>query len=168
MKRTIVTLTAVAFYGYGTGLTVAATCNDFRSDIQTIQQQQRQDQFTRMTSGIDAVRIASNTVKSACLDALSALDMTAFGFTPGAAAVITKLSSAACQKLVNDASQGVGQVTQQMSQGNSSGTNEMTQPSQVSGGLAGQLPDQATQSVTGQITSAIGNAWDSLKSFMGP
>ena len=177
MKRHIIAFTIVTFCSYVVNNAFATTCNDFRNDIQTIQQQVRQDQYTRSTSGLSAVATAANTVKSACLDSLSALDMTAFGLTPGAAAVITKMSSAACQQLANQVTQSVNQVTQQASQGINGDLGQLGQVvnsqlgssvgGQVTSAVASQVPG-ASQSVTSQISNAIGNAWDSLKSYISP
>lgn len=185
MKRRIVVAAIVTFCSSIMEFALAGPCNDFRNDIQTIQQQVRQNQFTRSTSGLSAVALASDTVKSACLDSLSGLDMTAFGLTPGAAAMITKLSSAACQQLAKQVSQSVGQVTQQVSQGVTGELGQLGQVvnGQLGSGIGGQIAGQAvgqvagqaanqvpvvSQSITSQISSAIGNAWDSMKSFIGP
>lgn len=185
MKRRIAVAATVTFCSYMVDSALAGPCNDFRNDIQTIQQQVRQDQFARSTSGLSAVALASNTVKGACLDSLSALDMTAFGLTPGAAAMITKLSSAACQQLATQVSQSVGQVTQQVSQGVTGDLGQLGQAvnGQLGNGIGGQIAGQAmgqvtsqvanqvpvaSQSITSQISSAIGSAWDSMKSFIGP
>jgi len=186
MKRSVIALIVVSFCGYSTNLAFAANCNDFRNDIQTIQQQVRSDQVSRATSGFDAVRQANGAVKTGCLDTLSSLDMTAFGLTPGAASVINKLTSAACQKLANEVSKGVGQVTQQVSQGVGNVSGQFGQLGNGIGGIGGQMTNQAMgqinnqvnsqinnqmnnqgQSFTGQISNALGNAWDSMKSVLG-
>lgn len=166
----------VLLYVHTTCFASAATCNEFRSDMQAIQQQVRQIELNRTTSILDSVTQASQVVKGSCLDQLSSLDMAAFGLNPAAASVITKLANQACQKLsqqlaqkMNEARQraisgvnnAVGTDISSMSYGSLSGGGAMRSAA-VPTGLAGE-PTMATQAA-----SYVAGAWDRLKNFIMP
>ena len=174
MKRRFFLLPVVLFYVHSTSVAVAATCNEFRSDMQSIQQQVRQIEFNRSSAGLNAVQQASRVVKASCLDQLSALDMTSFGFTPGASAMITKLGNQACQRLSQELSQQINEVNQKATQGINSAINSAGIPG-VSAGSLGELggfgsstPMASEPAITTQAANMVTNAWDKLKNMILP
>ncbi|MFJ1470226.1 hypothetical protein [Massilia orientalis] len=181
MKRRFFLPLFVLFYVYSTYVDAATTCNEFRADLQAIQQQVRQIESNRSTSVLNAVQQAGQLIKSGCLDQLSAVDMSAFGFTPGASALVTKLANQACQKLSQQLSQKISEVQQQAVQGVNGTINGVNIPgvstSSISGALGGLQPSMTTgsqpsmnsqPSVTSQATSYVANAWDKLKNMIMP
>lgn len=182
MKRQILAALFVVSCSYGTETAIAGPCDAFRTDIGTLQQQVRTNEMSRASTGFDAVAQASQVVKSSCLDPLSSLDMTAFGLTPGAAALVTKLGSQACQKLAQELSQRVNQVQSQISQGINgitSGIPNVVDPSGAINNLNQQLSGQTvspstnispTQSsgLTSQVGNYISTAWDKMTNFLSP
>jgi hypothetical protein len=175
MKRRFFLPAAVLFYVHSTSGAVAASCNEFRSDMQQIQQQVRQIEFNRSTTGLNAVQQASRVVKSSCLDQLSSLDMSSFGFTPGASAMITKLGNQACQKLSQELSQKINEVNQKATQGINSaidGTNLPGVSADTFGKLGGGLQPSTTMNseptMGGQTGSFVANAWDKFKNMLMP
>ena len=152
MSRPVKALAAIVIYVFSMATALAADCNAFRADLQSIQQQVRTIEFDRGSVGINAAQEASRLVKSMCLDPLSALDMTAFGFTPGAAAIVTKLGSAACKKLSQEITNKVGQITQQVSQGVSNITGRI---SDLGNGQVGDILGHINNG--GSADSIIGN-----------
>lgn len=170
----------VLFYVHGTSSAIAASCSEFRSDMQSIQQQVRQVEYNRSSSGLDAVQQASRIVKASCLDQLSALDMTSFGFTPGASAMVTKLANQACQKLSQELSDKIKEVNQKATQGINSAINGASIPGvspgtlndAIKGGVGGAI-QQATSvanppSLTNKAADYVANTWDSLKNMIMP
>lgn len=175
MKRRFFLLPVVVFYVHSTPLALAASCNEFRSDMQSIQQQVRQIEFNRSTNGLNAVQQASRMVKSSCLDQLSSLDMASFGFTPGASAMITKLANQACQRLSQELSEKINEVNQKATQGVNSainGTNIPGMSVNTLGNLGGALQPQTTMqnepTVTGQGGNFVTNAWGKFKNMILP
>lgn len=175
MKRRFLLLPAVLFYVHSTSVGAATSCNEFRSDMQQIQQQVRQIEFNRSTTGLNAVQQASRLVKSSCLDQLSSLDMASFGFTPGASAMITKLANQACQRLSQELSEKINEVNQKATQGVNSAINGAN----ISGVSADSLgnwaggPQPSTRmasepTMTGQAGSFVADAWDKLKNMLRP
>lgn len=152
MSRPVRALAAIVIYAVSMAGAVAGDCNAFRADLQSIQQQVRTNEFDKGSVGINAAQEAARLVKSMCLDPLSALDMTAFGFTPGAAAIVTKLAGAACKKLSQEITNKVGQITQQVSQGVSNITGRI---SDLGNGQVGDLLGQINNG--GSVDSIIGN-----------
>lgn len=178
MKRRFFLLPVVLFYVHSTSVAGAATCNEFRADLQSIQQQVRQIEYNRSSSGLNAVQQASRVVKSSCLDQLSALDMTSFGFTPGASAMITKLGNQACQKLSQELSQQINEVNQKATQGINGAINGAGLPG-VSSGSLGSLGDfggglqpsttmASEPTMTSQAANMVTDAWDKLKNLILP
>lgn len=175
MKRQFFLPIFVLFYAHSTGISAAATCNEFRSDLQTIQQQVRQIESNRSTSVLTAVQQASQVIKSGCLDQLSAVDMSAFGFTPGASALVTKLANQACQKLSQELSKKISEVHQQAVQGVNgalSGVNIPGVPTAsiigAPGGLQPSMTMNSEPSMTSQAAGYVTNAWDKLKNMIMP
>ena len=175
MKRRFFLLPAVLFYVHSTSVAIAASCNDFRSDMQSIQQQVRQIEFNRSTNGLNAVQQASRLVKSSCLDQLSSLDMASFGFTPGASAMITKLANQACQRLSQELSEKINEVNQKATQGVNSAINGVNIPGisadtlgNYGGGLQPQTTMQSEPTVTSQAGNFVTNAWDKFKNMIMP
>lgn len=175
MKRRFFLLTVVLFYVHSTSVAIAASCNEFRSDMQSIQQQVRQIEFNRSSTGLNAVQQASRLVKSSCLDQLSSLDMASFGFTPGASAMITKLANQACQRLSQELSEKLNEVNQKATQGVNSAINGASIPGMSSGALGdfgGGLQPSTTMasepSVAGQVGNVVVDAWDKLKNMIMP
>jgi hypothetical protein len=144
--------------------------------MQAIQQQVRQIESDRSTSVLDAVQQAGQVIKASCLDQLSAIDMSGFGFTPGASALVTKLANQACQKLSQQLSQKMNQVRQQAVQGVNNAVNGVNIPgvssSSISGALGGSTQPSMTMnnepSVTSRAGSYMSNAWDKLKNMIMP
>lgn len=175
MKRRFFLLPAVLFYGYSTSVGAAASCNEFRSDMQQIQQQVRQIEFNRSTTGLNAVQQASRLVKSSCLDQLSSLDMASFGFTPGASAMITKLANQACQRLSQELSEQINEVNQKATQGINSAINGANIPGVSADSLGnwggGPLPSTPMTSEPNIATQAgnfVANTWDKFKNLIMP
>jgi hypothetical protein len=177
MKRRFFLLPVVLFYVHSTSVGAASTCDEFRSDLQTIQQQVRQIEHGRSTSVLNAVQQAGQVVKSSCLDQLSSLDMSSFGFTPGASAMITKLANQACQKLSQELSQKIGEVQQKAVHGVNGAIDGANIPGVSSGSLGGMLgggglqPSTAMSSEPTMTSTAVGyvaNAWDKFKNFIMP
>jgi hypothetical protein len=174
MKRRFFLLTVVLYYAHSTSIAEPITCNEFRSDLQAIQQQVRQIESNRSTSVLNAVQQAGQVVKSSCLDQLSAVDMS--GFTPGASALVTKLASQACQKLSQELSQKIGEVQQQAVQGVNGAISGVNIPgvssSSISGALGGGLQPSMSMnsapSMTSQAAGYVSNAWDKLKNMIMP
>ena len=152
MSRSLKAFAAILIYVFSMTSVLAADCNQFRADLQAIQQQVRTMEYDKGNSGINAAQEASRVVKSMCLDPLSSLDMTAFGFTPGAAAIVTKLGSAACKKLSQEISNKIGQITQQASQGVN---NIQNQINNLGNGQVGNILGQINNG--GNVESIIGN-----------
>lgn len=177
MKRRFFLPYFVLLYAHSTYVGAATTCDEFRSDLQTIQQQVRQIEHGRSTSVLDAVQQAGQVVKSSCLDQLAALDMSSFGFTPGASAMITKLANQACQKVSQELSQKIGEVQQKAVHGVNGAIDGVNIPGVSSGSLGGMLgagglqPSTTMSSEPGMARAAAGyvaNAWDKLKNFIMP
>jgi hypothetical protein len=181
MKRRFFLPLSVLFYVHSTSVGAATTCNEFRSDLQAIQQQVRQIESNRSTSVLNAVQQAGQVIKAGCLDQLSAVDMSAFGFTPGASALVTKLANQACQKLSQELSQKISEVQKQAVQGVNGTINGVNIPgvstSSISGALGGLQPSMTMNSqptvnsqpsMTSQATSYVSNAWDKLKNMIMP
>lgn len=176
MNRPLFLLSAVLLYGYSTSL-AASTCNEFRTDLQTIQQQVRQIEFGRSTTVLNSVQQAGQAVKASCLDQLSSLDMTSFGFTPGAASMITKLANQACQRLSQELSQRVGEVQQKAVHGINGAIDGANIPGLSSGSLGGALGGGGLQPSMGMNSEPtvskgamdyVAGAWDRLKNFILP
>lgn len=179
MKRRFFLSFVVLFYAHSTYVSAATSCDQFRTDLQSIQQQVRQNELNRSTSLLNSVQQAGQAVKATCLDQLSALDMSSFGFTPGASALVTKLASQACQSLSQQLSQQISQVQQQAMQGvngaisgiNVPGVSSSTLNSALGTGLgAGLQPVTSSSgtSLTSQAASYVSNAWDKLKNILTP
>lgn len=175
MKRRFFLLPVVLFYVHSTSAALAATCNEFRADLQSIQQQVRQIEYNRSSTGLNAVQQASRVVKTSCLDQLSALDMTSFGFTPGASAMITKLGNQACQQLSQELSQQINEVNQKATQGINGAISSVGIPGVSSGsmgGFGGGFQPSTTMSseptMTSQATNMVTGAWDALKNLILP
>lgn len=179
MKRRFFLHFVVLLYAHSTYVTAATTCDQFRTDLQSIQQQVRQNELDRSTSVLNSVQQAGQAVKTTCLDQLSALDMSSFGFTPGASALVTKLASQACQKLSQQLSQQIGQVQQQAMQGingaiggiNIPGVSSGTLNTALGNGLGAGLQPVTSSSGTSfasQAASYVTNAWDKLKNILTP
>lgn len=177
MKLRQITALLVTYYAYITVPAYAGqNCNDFRSDVQSIQEQIRQREVIQATAGIDASIAAANTAKSSCMDQLSSLDMTAFGLSPGAAAIIAKMASSACQQLAQQMTQQVGQITQQVSQGMTG--NYSSQIGQITGfggsfggtgfGNAGGLANQVINQVASQVGSSSSSGLPGVNTQIGP
>ena len=172
----------VLFYVHNTCVVAATTCNEFRSDMQAIQRQVRQIESDRSTSVLDAVQQAGQVVKASCLDQLSAIDMSGFGFTPGAAALVTKLAYLAGQKLSQQFAQKMYQVRQQAVQGVNNAVNGVNIPGVSSSSISGALGGSGTlggstqpsmtmnsePSVTSRAGTYMSNAWDKLKNMIMP
>lgn len=171
MKRRFFLPIAVLFYAYSTYVGAASTCNEFRADMQAIQQQVRQIEMNRSTSVLDSVQQASETVKASCLDQLSGLDMTSFGLTPGAASMITKLANQACQKLSQQLNQKMNEVRQKALNGVNSAIDSAglsTSPWAGSGGPQPSTGMASEPSVGRSATGYVADAWDKLKNFLLP
>lgn len=175
MKRRFFLLPAVLFYVYSTSPAAAASCNEFRSDMQQIQQQVRQIEFNRSTTGLNAVQQASRLVKSSCLDQLSSLDMASFGFTPGASAMITRLANQACQRLSQELSERINEVNQKATQGLNGAINSANIPGvsadtigNLGSGLKPATTMQSEPTAAGQAGNFVANAWDKLKNMITP
>ncbi|MGX9221757.1 hypothetical protein ACWV27_25670 (plasmid) [Massilia varians] len=171
MKRRFFLPTVVLFYVYSTSVCASSTCNEFRTDMQAIQQQVRQIEMNRSTSVLDSVQQASQAVKASCLDQLSGLDMTSFGLTPGAASMITKLANQACQKLSQQLAQKMNDVRQKALNGVNSaldGTGLNTSPWAGSGGIQPSTGMSSEPSVAKSATGYVADAWDKIKNFLLP
>jgi hypothetical protein len=175
MKRRFFLLSFVLFYVHGTSVGAASSCDEFRSDMQQIQQQVRQIEFNRSTTGLNAVQQASRLVKSSCLDQLSSLDMASFGFTPGASAMITKLANQACQRLSQELSEKINEVNQKATQGVNSAINSANIPgvSADSLGSWGGGPQQSTPmasepTIATQAGNFVADTWGRLKNMLQP
>lgn len=174
MKRRFFLMPLVLFYVHSTPVAIAASCDEFRSDMKSIQTQVRQIEFSRSTTGMDAVQQASRMVKSSCLDQLSSLDMASFGFTPGASAMITKLANQACQRLSQELSQKINEVNQKATQGINSAINGANIPGispDTFGNLGGLQPSTTMSSepvVAGQGGNMVVDAWNKLKNMILP
>lgn len=176
MKRRFFFLYAVLFYVHSTSAAIAATtCDEFRSDMQQIQQQVRQIEFNRSTAGLNAVQQASRLVKSSCLDQLSSLDMATFGFTPGASAMITKLANQACQRLSQELSEKINEVNQKATQGINGAINGANIPGvsadtlgQLGGGLQPATTMASEPTVASQGGNIVVDAWNKLKNMILP
>ncbi|MFC5511044.1 hypothetical protein ACFPOU_07885 [Massilia jejuensis] len=175
MKRRFFLLASVLFYVHSTSVGAATSCSEFRSDIQQIQQQVRQIEFNRSTTGLNAVQQASRLVKSSCLDQLSSLDMASFGFTPGASAMITKLANQACQRLSQELSEKINEVNQKATQGVNSAINGANIPglsTDTFGNLGGGIQPSTTMAseptLAGQGSNMVVDAWNKLKNMLLP
>lgn len=175
MKRRFFLTAFVLFYVHSTYSSAATNCSEFRADLQAIQQQVRQIENNRSTSVLDAVQQAGQVIKSGCLDQLSAVDMSAFGFTPGASALVTKLANQACQKLAQEMAQKIKEVQQQAAQGVSGAISGVNIPgmstSSISSALGGAQPQMTMKSepsLTSQASGYVSNAWDKLKNMIMP
>lgn len=175
MKRRFFLPTVVLFYVHSTSFAIAASCNEFRSDMQSIQQQVRQIEFNRSTTGLNAVQQASRLIKSSCLDQLSSLDMSSFGFTPGASAMITRLANQACQRLSQELSEKINEVNQKATQGINGAINSANIPgvsAETLGNLGGGLQPARTMAseptVAGQDSNIVVDAWNKLKNMILP
>lgn len=175
MKRRFFLPISVLFYVHSTSVIAATTCNEFRSDLQAIQQQVRQIESNRSTSGLNAVQQAGQVIKSACLDQLSAIDMSGFGFTPGASALVTKLANQACQKLSKELSQKISDVRQQAVHGMNDAIGggkipglSTTSIGGAQGGLQPSMTMNSEPSVTSQASGYVANAWEKLKNMIMP
>lgn len=132
--------------------------------------------MNRANSGFDAIVAVSRLVKGSCLDTLSALDMSTFGFTPGASALVTKLASQACQRLTSELSQKVNDVNSKISQGINDVEGRVNNGiGDVTGGMLGSSggfgPDTSigpggSTSPLGVVKDAVGNAWDKMKNLL--
>jgi len=175
MKRRFFLLPVVLFYAHSTSVGAATTCNEFRTDLQAIQQQVRQIESSRSTSVLNAVQQAGQVVKASCLDQLSAIDMSGFGFTPGASALVTKLASQACQKLSQEVSQKISEVQQQAVQGVNGAISGVNIPgvstSSLSNAIGSGFPSttmNSEPSITSQAAGYVASAWDKLKTMIMP
>lgn len=175
MKRRFFLLPAVLFYVHSTSVIAANSCSEFRSDMQQIQQQVRQIEFNRSTTGMNAVQQASRLVKSSCLDQLSSLDMASFGFTPGASAMITKLANQACQRLSQELSEKINEVNQKATQGLNSAINGANIPGVTAdslgswgGGLQPPTSISSEPNIATQAGSFVANTWDKFKNMIMP
>ena len=179
MKRRFFLPILVLFYAHSTNVLAATSCDQFRTDLQSIQQQVRQNELNRSTSLLNSVQQAGQAVKATCLDQLSALDMSSFGFTPGASALVTKLASQACQGLSQQLSQQISQVQQQAIQGVNGAISGINVPGVSSSTLSGALgsglgtglqpvTSSSGASLTSQAASYVTNAWDKLKNILTP
>lgn len=143
--------------------------------MQQIQQQVRQIEFNRSTTGLNAVQQASRLVKSSCLDQLSSLDMASFGFTPGASAMITKLANQACQRLSQELSEKINEVNQKATQGINSAINSANIPGVSAdslgnwgGGLQPSTPMASEPTIATQAGNFVVNTWDKFKNLITP
>ena len=173
MKRRFFLLPVVLFYAHSTSVAAPTTCNEFRSDMQAIQQQVRQIELNRSTSVLDSVEQASQVVKASCLDQLSGLDMTSFGFNPAASSMITKLANQACQKLSQQLSQKMNDVRQRAVNGVNNAIDGANIPGVSSGSLSGggamrSLQPSGDPTIASQAAGYVANAWDRLKNFIMP
>lgn len=175
MKRRFFLLPAVLFYVDSTSVGAATPCSEFRSDMQQIQQQVKQIEFNRSTTGLNAVQQASRLVKSSCLDQLSSLDMASFGFTPGASSMITKLANQACQRLSQELSEQINEVNQKATQGINSAINGANIPGVSAGSLGswGGGPQQSTPmasepTIASQAGNFVATTWDKFKNLLTP
>lgn len=176
MKRRFFLPLTVLFYAHSTWVFAATTCDQFRTDLTTIQQQVRQVELGRSTSVLNAVQQAGQAVKTGCLDQLSAIDISGFGFTPGASALVTKMASQACQQLSQTLSQKISQVQQQAVQGVNGAVSGVSIPgmstSSLTGALGGGLQPATTMAseptMTSQAAGYVANAWDKLKNIIMP
>lgn len=114
-------------------------------------------------------------VKASCLDQLSAIDMSGFGFTPGASALVTKLASQACQKLSQEVSQKISEVQQQAVQGVNGAISGVNIPgvstSSLSNAIGSGFPSttmNSEPSITSQAAGYVASAWDKLKTMIMP
>lgn len=180
----------VLFCGYGLPQSLqAGQCDTLRTDIQNIQIQMRDIEMTRSDGGFTAVADAGRVVKTSCLDSLSAIEMTGFGFTPGAAAMITKLANAACQRLANELNQKVGDVNRRIAHGaglanGAIGAIDGYSPDRLADQLADQIrtgssggsmnpdfgpgPSMGGPASSPSIGDRVGNVWDKMKNLLMP
>lgn len=194
MKRRFLVMMTVLFYIYGTSVALAATCDQFRTDLSQVQQQLREVEFNRSILGINAAQEAARIVKSMCLDPMSSLDMTAFGFSPLAASLVARLAGAACKRLAAEVNSRVMEISQKVSQGL---TNLQGQIDRIRNGASyandliegiqdGSLPDSIGRQLEGQARTAIerqieeqpglidrgsdyvAGQWKRLKDLLGP
>jgi hypothetical protein len=174
MKSRFFLPVVVLFYVHSTSVFAGTTCDQFRTDLQSIQQQVRQIESNRSTSTLNAVQQAGQVVKTSCLDQLSAIDMSGFGFTPGASSLVTKLASQACQQLSQQLSQKINEVQQQALQGVNGSISGVNIPGVSSssllsgGGLQPSMTMNSGPSMTSQAASYVANAWDKLKNMVMP
>lgn len=135
--------------------------------------------MNRANSGFDAVTSVSRIVKNSCMDPISALDMSSFGFTPGASALVTKLAGQACQRLIQEMSQKVNDVNSRISQGiNDAQGRVLSDISGTTGSTIGGTgsfgpdttmgPGGTTSSPISTVTNAVSHAWDRMKNWMTP
>ena len=181
MKRRCSLYFIVALYAHTTIAQAASPCDTFRSDIQAIQSQVRQVEVDRSANSTDVVSQASKAVKSGCLDPLASLDMTTLGFTPGAAALVTKMGSEACKQLAAQLSQRVSQATQIVGQGqvgvegalsqfvglNGSGNTPGFNPNVNAWGAGGTVPQQP-QAPEQSVGSSISSGFARLRDLIIP
>lgn len=148
MKSKTVLLAALLYCAHVTN-SVAAGCNDFRRDIQGLQNESRQYDINRAKQSYDELRNIADLVKQQCIEQIVSIDTTQAGINSTLAKMLVRLATQYCDK-------AAGKIQGQVNQAN----NEMNSKIyDVRNGIPQEARDVAGGVVTGNTAPMENPSW---------